>query len=52
MTVTNNGVDNNNLGGCGACGAACNDDNVDGNGLIDGKLLEKRHQTVVSQTAS
>ena len=30
-------------GGCGAGGAACNDDTVDGDGLIDAKLLERRH---------
>lgn len=43
MTVTDNGVDNNNLRDCGAGGAALNDDNEDGDGLIDGKLLEKKH---------
>ena len=43
MTVTDDGVDSNNRGGCGAGGAACNEDNVDGDGLIDGKLLGRRH---------
>lgn len=43
MTVTDDVVDSNNRGGCGAGGAACDDDTVDGDGLIDAKLLERTH---------
>jgi len=43
MIVTDYGLDHNNRGGSGAGGAASNDDDVDGDGLIDGKLLERRH---------